>query len=392
MPRLTCIAAAALVAFFACGCHRNTTLGPLPGTAHPAYTITDIGVGIPTGVNSKGQVVGEFAAGVFPNTKGFPYFHGFLWNNGKRTEMPTFGGWYSKASIVTDSGQVIGTASVRKHAAGNLPVNHICLWQNGQLTDLEADPRFRGITLLHLTKSGGVYAVSPPQGPKKQLHLWFYSSGFGPGIRQDKGIIGGSEVTPTAINDSGVVAGDWDTGKKYAVNNKMSVKQAFVWHIGQRKWTDLGTLGGAGSEATAISNTGQVAGLSDPSSDGTEPRLRPHAFFWDKGRMHDLGALRNGGFSYPNSINDEGQIVGFSEAGSAGDLHPVIWEQGQIKDLIRLIPAGMQWDSMSGAASINNYGQIVGSGSIEGSHWAHGYLLTPIGYKAVKGDPQWQKQ
>ena len=397
MTRSACtVTVAALTALLASGCHQNSASAPpLPGSSSPAYAITDIGVGVPAGLNNNGQIVGEFPAGVFPNTKGFPYFHGFLWDNGKRTEMTTFGGWYSDAKMITDNGQILGTASVREHTAGNLPVNHQCLWQNNRLTDLEATPRFRGTQALHITKSGSVYAASPPLGPKKEVHLWFYPNGFGPGIRQDKGVIGGPEVTPTAINDSGMVAGNWDTGKRYA-SGKMSVKQAFVWHIGQGKWTDLGTLGGRSSEVRALNNAGQIIGSIILPQSSAEPALRVHAFLWSKGQMNDLGTLPGGDYSVPTAINDKGQIVGHSNANQQQhqnnlDFHPVIWEQGQIKDLSQLIPAGTRWNFLGGAASINDHGQIVGDGGIKGDHWAHGYFLTPIGYKAAKGDTKWRQ-
>ena len=370
------IALAAVAAILFSGCHRQPTLSPLPGTTHPQYSISDIGAGMPSSINNKGQIVGVFAAGVFPNSKGFPYFHGCLWDKGKRTEMKTLGGWYSSADRINDNGQIIGTATVQGHSIKRQDIEHGCLWQDGKLTDLENEPRFRGTGILHLTKSGGVYAVSPRLSPKKQVHLWFYPNGFAPGIRQDKGIIGGPEVMPVAINDSGMVVGNWNTGKK---RNKMSIHHAFLWRIGQKKGTDLGTLGGLRSEATALNNAGQIVGNSDLRDDPASPRARTHSFVWEQGKMYDLGALAGGSFSDPYAINDKGQIVGFSEAGrSAVEFHPVLWENGKIKDLSLLIPTGTQWTSLSGVASINDRGQIVGDGSIEGEHWAHGYLLTPL--------------
>lgn len=378
MIRLFCaITAIGFATLLASGCHRDTALRPLPGTTHFVYTITDIGVGLPSGLNNEGQVVGEFPAGVFPNTNGFPYFHGFLWNNGKRTEMRTFGGWYSKASEIRDSGQILGTASVREHAAGNLPVNHQCLWQSGRLIDLEADPRFRGTRALHITKFSAIYAASPPQGSGFNRDLWFYPTGLRPGPRIDQGKIGGPLIQVLAVNDKGTVIGTWNTGRKH---NNFPVQQAFVWHIGDKHWTGLGTLGGPRSEPTALSNLDQVVGQADLPDDPATHRWRKHAFLWEHGRMHDLGVLPSGNYSRPSAINDSGQIVGFSNAANRQlDIRPVLWQQGQLEDLTRCVPAGTHWTSLDGAASINDYGQIVGDGGIEGDHRMHGYLLTPTG-------------
>ena len=289
--------------------------------------------------------------------------------------MTTFGGWYSDAKRITDEGQILGTASVREHAPGNLPVNHQCVWQHSRLMDVEADPRFHGTQALHLTKSGAIYAVSPPQASDLGHHLWFYPAGLRPGPCLDRGEIGGPLIQALAINDKGTVAGTWNTGKKH---NGAAVEQAFIWRIGDDHWTGLGSLGGAGSEPTALNNLDQVVGQADLTDDETTHYWRKHAFLWERGKMQDLGVLPGGNYSRPSAINDASQIVGFSNAGKSQiNIHPVLWKQGQIEDLSRLIPAETQWRSMSEAASINEHGQIVGDGGIEGDHWVHGYLLTP---------------
>ena len=70
--------------------------------------------------------------------------------------------------------------------------------------------------------------------------------------------------------------------------------------------TDLGTLGGGYSEATAINEQGQVVGRSTTASG------EYHGIVWHNGHITDLGSL---GFAWSQvtDINEQGQVVGFSD-------------------------------------------------------------------------------
>jgi probable HAF family extracellular repeat protein len=81
--------------------------------------------------------------------------------------------------------------------------------------------------------------------------------------------------------------------------------------------TDLGTLGGSSSWATAINPSGQVVGQSETA------RGDEHAFFWEKGVMTDLGTL-GGDRSLAFGINPAGQVVGFSTTAS-GEERATLW-------------------------------------------------------------------
>ncbi len=132
---------------------------------------------------------------------------------------------------------------------------------------------------------------------------------------------------------------------------------------------DLGTLGtrlNSSSQANGINRLGQVVGSSTSAQSSAQ-----HAFLYD-GTMHDLGTL--GGSSTAYSINSVGEIVGYSEVNQGADQHAFLYYGGLMTDLNSVLPLNSGWD-LQQANSINNVGQIAGTGTLNGQ--THAYLLTP---------------
>ena len=91
------------------------------------------------------------------------------------------------------------------------------------------------------------------------------------------------------------------------------------------EWTlvDLGALGGRNSYASAVSDSGIVAGCAE-TADG-----RIHAFVYQAGAMRDLGAGSDvAGDSCALAVNDQGVVAGRA---STGEL--VIWTDGGVTNL-----------------------------------------------------------
>ncbi len=203
---------------------------------------------------------------------------------------------------------------------------------------------------------------------------------------QDLGSLRGANSTATAINDRGQVVG--------------SSIDAFLWDR-RHGLQDLGSLGGlGGSAAAAINDRGQVVGGSND-----------HAFLWDaRHGLQDLGNLPGAVSTYATGINDVGQVVGgsyiqlpyyrtfyhgflwdaqngFQDLGNfrafgindAGQVvgdsaqHAFLYQGGTLTDLNGLLPPDSGW-MLEQARAINDAGQIVGYGSINGR--THGFLLT----------------
>jgi len=94
------------------------------------------------------------------------------------------------------------------------------------------------------------------------------------------------------------------------------------------------------------------------------------AFLYDGVSTSDLGTLgglRSGAYD----INDYDQVVGYSETATGN--HAFVWDQATgMQDLNNLITAS-GW-VLSSAAAVNNAGDIVGTGLLNGQ--PHGFLLT----------------
>ena len=147
------------------------------------------------------------------------------------------------------------------------------------------------------------------------------------------------------------------------------------------KLIDLGTLGGPQSAeatenqtftapATRMINTrGMVTGAAqlnvpDPYSPYCliSGCMLVHSFLWRDGEITDLGALPGVNDTFPNWVNDRGEVVGASfngvdPASGAPLLDAILWKNGSVIDLGG-IPAGNQ----SIANSINDRGEVVGAG------------------------------
>jgi probable HAF family extracellular repeat protein len=77
-----------------------------------------------------------------------------------------------------------------------------------------------------------------------------------------------------------------------------------------------------------------------------------------------------------NAINNSGAIVGRAMF-IDGDVssHAFVYNNGRLQDPNSLIPAGSGW-ILTSATSVNDAGDIVGSGTLNGQD--HTFLLAPM--------------
>jgi probable HAF family extracellular repeat protein len=163
------------------------------------------------------------------------------------------------------------------------------------------------------------------------------------------------------INNSGEVVGSVVPGW----NGSNSISHAFLYR--NSTMTDLGTLGGGDSGASAINDSGQVVGYAH-AADGLA-----HAFLYGGSTMTDLGTLSGGNHSYAYDINNSAQVVGASWIDTGGTYHAFRYSGSTMSDL------GTLGGIASVANGINNGGQVVGwSYTASGTRRAFRYSGTTM--------------
>ena len=162
---------------------------------------------------------------------------------------------------------------------------------------------------------------------------------------------GGAISAANAISNTGQI-----TGLTYAAGTYNS--HATLW--GASGPVDLGTLGGDFGSGMAINQLGQVAGF------GAGGR----AALWQNGSGFDLGTL-GGAHSYASGINNAGQVVGQSYIDSDNvAFHAALWQGNSVLDL------GTLGGRFSAANGINNGGQVVGQASTSNNSSFHATLWS----------------
>ena len=283
-------------------------------------------------------------------------YHVFATKGGALVDLGgLFPGGDSNASFVTENGLVSGNALDGSiDPLTGFPAQNAVLWKDGKIINLGT---------LGGYESGAGWANSRGQvvgfssnttpdpfslfGVVTQTRAFMWQNGK----MEDLGTLGGPDAVAVFINEQGQAAGLSYTNSTPNAVTGLPTTDPFFWDKG--KMTDLGTLGGTfGStgEDVAINNRGQVIGGSNIAGD-----LTSHAFLWpgEGDKMRDLGTL-GGDFSTATAINNAGEVVGL--AATADSVHGFFWKNGEMTD-VGTLPG----DCFSGVFGINDRDQVVGS-------------------------------
>jgi probable HAF family extracellular repeat protein len=319
--------------------------------ANPIYTVADLGVidGSATGyaINSSGMVVG-WAQNPSGGQQAFV-------SSANGLQALSSGPYESYAYGINDSGTMAGTTYDANGQA------HATIWgpssgSNASVTTVLAAGSYATAinnTGVVVGGNGGAFAV---------VNGNIQSLATAPGVQWSAAY---------GLNNTGTIVGDGQLAN--------GTFRGMVWNP-DGSVTELGTFGGASSQATGVNDSGEVVGFAS-LSDGYQ-----NAFAEIGGTMIDLGTL-GGGSSYAYGINDTGEIVGYSWLAD-GSQSAFLYDDGTMLDLNALLLGDSGWDLLQ-AYGINNSGQITGVGLYDGQMSAFVLTDPPAGVAAdIAGVPE----
>lgn len=184
---------------------------------------------------------------------------------------------------------------------------------------------------------------------------------FGTGGPSIINIAGSAYSQATAISNSGFIVGDT------SINASGSAARAFR---ANGSTVDILNFlpGGTFATATGVNDSGVVIGYGNSTGGGQE------GFFSNGTDVTGIGKLPGFNFSRAFGINNAGVIVG--SASRVGAQTAIIYANGQLVDLNTLLDPSVTGWTLLEARGINDNGQIVGTGRINGEIQA--FVLNPV--------------
>ena len=315
----------------------------------PQYTITDLGPFTPKAINTSSSVAGSMGN------------QAVLFRDGVLSNITPPGGVIAEALAINDLDQVVGQSFFCDIVDGN------CV--NGRTRAFILDKGIhtvlgtlggRDSSARAINNAGQVTGFSDTAGPSPGTSGDTHAFIFKDGVFQD---IGSTAPAPRtfgwSINASGQVAG-------VGSSSSITSNGPFLYSNGTFLFFE------PSGSTQDINDSGHIVGHRGGNDDGSG-----RAYLFSGNTVQDLGTLTaQHKFSMALAINNSGQIVGFSSPSffsSEGERAFVV-SGGVMQDLNNLIPLNSGW-VLTRANAINNAGQIVGTGVLNGQPRA--FMLTP---------------
>ena len=302
-------------------------------------------------VNNTGDVVGTSII-----TSDASRLGSFIYEDGSIRALKSTGRW-SEAYTATDlNDQGVAVGEFRDRPAGtSRPVMYR---RDGAVIELGLAPSgSRNPVYVNINNAGTVVG-------RDDAGSFIYDGGVTRELRLeplDQGFF------VQALNDRGVTAG---------------LSQGFNYLYDGRTATQLPRIseGPSNFDVVDLNNQNQILGQAVIYGDGSERFFQ--SFIYEDGRYRPLGPLGSIEESLTaRAFNDDGVAVGAMRVGPSFDqLHAFVWQDGTAQDLNDLIapdPLGNTWRLLD-ARDINEHGQIVGIGLLNGGGNARGFIATLV--------------
>ena len=295
----------------------------------------------PVAINDHGLIIGNCQrVGLDREGEYVRTSRAFLWQNGRMTELRTFGGKRTYATAINSRGQVAGWGETKVTDTDGQLISHAFLWQGGRMIDLGG----RNSSAVAINERGLVAGAIDQGQSEPRAVLW---------AKGQMALLPlaprGDQSWAYAMNNHGQIVG-WASGKHV---------RAALWENGK-----LRLLGGPGelSSARAINERSQIFGESGVLG----------SFLWYRGQVSHLNIFTDQTFA----LNDRGQLVGNKSAGVV--LINTAGSDTQDSTLLTPLP-GAQKDQYGrfayGVVAINERNEIVGWSAAKNGHH-HAVLWT----------------
>jgi len=203
-------------------------------------------------------------------------------------------------------------------------------------------------------------------------------------ISEDKPILYPKGFLGSALNDKGILAGQ-------AYDDNPNFRKAAIWLRDE----DICRIDYTPEQYTCVEDINEKNEVVGWIVKGKRERKRAYVWSSDRG-LRELGCIQdmntffNGYHAKALSINNKGQVVGWSTAGTVPG--PLIWpvvfyddgrafywdEKVGMVDLNKIVVPDKNWRQLVKAHDINDKGQIVGWGLKKGSSGEYPFLLIPL--------------
>ena len=340
-------------------------LGMITSSSVLAYELIDLGHNVaPKAINNPGTIVGSIKSEIYP----------YLTTAFRRSSDGTMelikGG--TSANAVNDADLVAGStvdgAFIGTHQWSDYGAFGINKW--GEVSGYKV-----GKNLLQPRSLP--YNPAIFNGNKWDFYdiAQLYPRGTREDVYADRFILNG-------INSEG-----YTVGYKYRYGLATYSAILIDPNVNVNNLSDVVYLPTYGGRAVDINESNMIAGTTANNTRVT-PVIYSQAFVYDYNAMTDnlliLDVLDGGLRSHAYDINENGEVVGYSE--SATGNHAVLWDEtGGITDLHTLM-LEEGW-VLTSATAMNDKGDIVGTGTLNGV--AHGFVLSN---GAISGPPPVQNQ